>query len=198
MRSARSDPRRTSTLPSRDGTGARGRMRSLACFQKTDAAVKDQAPRAAWSRRGDDPAFPRGKEQVPEGTKIRIAAARPSSPGHRGPARPKAPPTDRLGRSNRSAAGCPTWRPMAPVSRPRWSFPGGDRLAADDEDRASRPRLQDPVTRAPSREDRLAADNLCGAPRPAFKARKSWPFRKRDHHSVGPRDGASRSAFKTR
>jgi hypothetical protein len=39
--------------------------------------------------------------------------------------------TDRLGRSNRSAAGNPTWHPTAPVSRPRWSFPKGDRLAAD-------------------------------------------------------------------
>jgi hypothetical protein len=81
--SVRSGPRLTSTTPPRDGTGARGRLRSLACFQKTDAAVKDRAPRAARSRQGDDPASPRGKEQVPEGTKIRIAAARPSTPGHR-------------------------------------------------------------------------------------------------------------------
>jgi hypothetical protein len=35
------------------------------------------------------------------------------------PARPKAPPTGRLGRSNRSAAGSLTWRLEAPVSRLR-------------------------------------------------------------------------------
>jgi hypothetical protein len=74
------------------------------------------------------------------------------------PARPKAPPTDRFGRSNRSAAGNPTWRLEAPVSRPRWSFPRGDRLAADTGVGASRPRLQVPVNRASSKGNRLAAD----------------------------------------
>ena len=94
--------------------------------------------------------------------------------------------------------GVPDLAPDGASFRPRWSFPRGDRLAADTEVSASRPRLQDPVTRASSRENRLAADTLCGAPRPAFKARKSWPFRGRDHHWVDARDGASRPAFKTR
>jgi hypothetical protein len=41
------------------------------------------------------------------------------------PTRPKAPPTDRLGRSNRSATGNPIWHPVAPVSRPVGASPKG-------------------------------------------------------------------------
>jgi hypothetical protein len=64
------------------GQHGQARAKALACFQKTYAAVKDRAPRAAPHRQGDDPASPRGKEQVPGGTKIRIAAARPITSGH--------------------------------------------------------------------------------------------------------------------
>ena len=67
MRSALSDPGHAPTPPpSRDSTGRQGRKRALACFQKTYAAVKDQLPRTARSRRRSGPASPRGKEPCPK------------------------------------------------------------------------------------------------------------------------------------
>ena len=117
MRSAFPNPCQA-PAPPLAGQHGQARAKAPACFQKTYTAVKDQTPRATRSRRRDDPAFPRGKEQVPEGTKIKICSRTALDPRTPTPARPKAPPTGRPGRSNRSAAGGPTWRPIAPVSRP--------------------------------------------------------------------------------
>jgi hypothetical protein len=83
---------RTDTAPSRDSTGRQGRKRALACFQKTYAAVKDRLPRTAQNRRRNNPASLRGKEPVPEGTKIMICS-RTAHHFQTPPVRPKAPPT---------------------------------------------------------------------------------------------------------
>jgi hypothetical protein len=172
MQNAPSGPNQTNTVPVM-GQHRQTRPRALACFQKTDAIVIEQTPQSARSRRESDPTSLRGKELVPEGTKIRICSRTALNPRRPEP-HPKVPPTG-LERSNRSAAGCPTWRPRAPVSRPLSELPR--RASPRGENRKWR--LSAPLSRPgdPGLPEgiRLAADTRDGASRTIFKTRKTEP-----------------------
>jgi hypothetical protein len=114
----------TSPLGQRQKT----RPKALTCFQKTDATVKDHAPRGparhTWHSIGPtkgSPAWLRGKEQVPEGTGSRICSR--TALHFRRPGTTPEGIIDQAGRSNRSAAGGLTWCLKAPVSRSRSGLP---------------------------------------------------------------------------
>jgi len=81
MRSAFLNPSQAPTPPLRRAARA-GKGESARLLPKDICGCQRSAPRTARSRRGDNPASPRGKEPVPEGTKIRIAAARPVASKH--------------------------------------------------------------------------------------------------------------------
>jgi hypothetical protein len=130
MRSARSSPCQASAPPLRDGTGARGRMRSLACFQKTDAAVKDRAPRTAPADEETTPHRCGAKNTCPEAQRSGLQPHGPRPPDTAAGSPEGA--TDWLARKEQPLR-CrePDLAPGGASFKARWSFPGGDRLAAD-------------------------------------------------------------------
>jgi hypothetical protein len=142
--------------PLRDGTGARGRMRSLACFQKTDAAVKDRAPRTAPADEETTPHRCGAKNTCPEAQRSGLQPHGPRPPDT--VAGSPEGVTDRSVRKEQPLrCGMPDLAPDSASFKVPLKPPRGDRLAADTEAGASWPWLQDPVNRVSSRTNRLAA-----------------------------------------
>ena len=191
---------------------------SAHCFQKTDAIVKDHTlpdRRAARARRRADKGQPRiaaerkslAKEPVPGGTGSRNLQPR-------GPSPPKARDDTkgtigRTGRSNRSAAGGLTWRPVAPVSRPHselprrgpprggWAFrpqpqdprcrrpPGRNHLSAGHHKRCLPTGLQGLEIQPPTAGTTLSGKAQNGAPRHPFQAPRTRPQRRNPSRGGG-------------
>ena len=124
MRSAFSSPSHAPTPPLR-GTARAGKGESARLLPKDGYGCQRSSPSRSTKPTKKQPcvsARQRTGARRHEDQDRSRTALNPRTPA---PARPKAPPTDRLGRSNRSAAGNPTWRPVAPVSRPVGASPEG-------------------------------------------------------------------------
>ena len=127
MRSAPSNPSQAPTPPRR-GTARAGQAeseRSLA--SKRHIQLSKIRPLARHG--ADEEAAPRFREAKSRCPKARRSGSQPHGP--RPPDTAAGSPegaTDRPGKSNRSAAGNPTWRPRAPVSRPVGASPKGTAL----------------------------------------------------------------------
>jgi hypothetical protein len=120
MRSAFSSPSHAPAPPLR-GTARAGKGESARLLPKDRCGCQ----RSHGPSRGTGPT--RKRPRVAAGQKNRCPKAQRSGLQPHGPSLPDTNGSpegaaDRLGRSNRSAAGSPTWHPKAPVSRPRYSF----------------------------------------------------------------------------
>jgi hypothetical protein len=121
-----------------DGTGARGRMRSLACFQKTDAAVKDRAPRTAPADEETAPRFHGAKNRCPKAQRSGLQPHGPQPPDTA--AGSPEGVTDRPVRKEQPLrCGMPDLAPDSASFKAPLKLPRGDRLAADTGAGASRP-----------------------------------------------------------
>jgi hypothetical protein len=173
MRSAFSSSSHAPTPPLR-GTARAGKGESARLLPKDRYNCQRSGPSNGTKPMKRRPRVAAGQRTGARRHKDQSLQPHGSSPPDTAAGSPKGA-TDRLGRSNRSAAGYPTWRPMAPVSRPFWSFPR--ELPRKEPPRGGyrrwrfSSRLQGPEIRAFSEERRHSGNRCDGAFRARFQDR---------------------------